>query len=103
MPEHTQLWKAWKEAACDYLFNEEVKNLFQLLSNSTEQPHFNHDEIYEMESDDEHIMQNILKLREFKTYVKSLNYFLLGIKLGDNFPPALQPKVNKLQSLKVVV
>ena len=99
-----QLWEAWKEAACDYLFNEEVKNLFQSLSNSTEQPHFNRYEIYETKSDDEHIMQNILKLREFKIFVESLNVFLLGIKLGGNVPPALQwPKVNKQQSLKVVV
>ena len=99
-----QLWKAWKEAARDYLFDEEVKNLFQSSSNSTEQSPSNRDEIYETKSDDEHIMQNILELREFKIYVESLNDFLLGIKLGDNVPPALQwPKVNKWQRLKVVV
>ena len=96
-----QLWKAWKEAAHDYLFDEEVKNLFQSSSNSTEQSPSNRDEIYETKSDDEHIMQNLLELREFKIYVESLNDFLLGIKLGDNVPPALQwPKVNKWQRLK---
>ena len=43
-------------------------------------------------------------LREFKIYVESLKDFLLGIKLGDNVPPALQwPKVNKRQRLKMVV
>ena len=104
LPEHMQLWKAWKEAAHDYLFEEEVKNLFLSLGNGTEEPHFTHDEIFETKSDDEHIMQNILKLREFKIYVESLNDFLLGIKIGDNVPPALQqPKVNKRQRLKVVV
>ena len=99
-----RLWEAWKEAAHDYLFEEEVKNLFLSSSNSTEEPNFTRNEIFETKSDDKHIMQNILKLREFEIYVKSLNDFLLGIKMGDNVPPALQrPKVNKWQRLKVVV
>ena len=47
----------------------------------TGQSHFTRDEINEAELDEETMMQNILKLREFKIYVESLNDFLLGKKL----------------------
>ena len=99
LPEHLQLWEAWKEASHDYLFNEEVTKLFGLAR--TGLPNFIREEINDIKSD---IMQNILKLREFKISVESLNDFLLEKKIGDNVPDALQqPKVSKRQRLKVVV
>ena len=102
LPECLQLWEAWKEASHDYLFDEEVRKLFGSVA--TGLPNFTHEEINETQSDDHDIMENILKLREFKISVESLNDFLLGKKIGDNVPDALhQPKVNKCQRLKVVV
>ena len=60
-----------------------MRKLFGSSRNArTGQPHFTYNEINEAELDKETMMQNILKLREFKIYVESLNDFLLGEKLG---------------------
>ena len=102
LPECLQLWEACKKASRDYLFDKEVTKLFGSVR--TGLPNFIHEEINETKSDDHDLMQNILKLREFKISVESLNDFLLGKKIGDNVPDVLQqPKVNKRQRLKVVV
>ena len=105
LPECEQLWENWKESAHDYLFEEEIKKLFGSSRNMrTGDPHFTCKEINEMTSDQEGAMQKILQLQKFKTYMESLNDFLLRKKIGNDIDAVVQqPKVNKCQRLKVVV
>ena len=77
-----ELWSTWQEAARDHLFEKEAKKLFG-ANYAIRQGQLSCDEIMEAESDEECVIEKILRLREHKGYVEALNDFLLEQKLNQ--------------------